>query len=125
MLQNLRKLRTERGISQSRLGQEIGVSQQAINKYENHNIEPDIYTLKLLADFFDTSIDYLVGRIDVRNGGITPISGKSNGEFASLSKREFDLIQSFRRINNLQKESIELVMKSYLEKPSWAQEKSR
>ncbi len=116
MLQNLRKLRTEMGISQSRLGQEIGVSQQAINKYENHNIEPDIYTLKLLADFFDTSIDYLVGRTDVRNGGEIPVADKPDENIAYLSKREFALVHSFRLINSLQKESIELVMKSYLEK---------
>ena len=66
MLENLKKLRTEYGVSQARLAEAIGVSQQAINTYENHNIEPDIAGLSLIADFFDTSIDYLVGRTEIR-----------------------------------------------------------
>ncbi len=108
MLKNLRKLRHEMNISQSRLGSEIGVTQQTVNKYENHSIEPDIYTLKLLADFFDTSIDYLVGYSEQRNAPQTAAF--------DMSEREFSLIKSFRKLNNSQKESIELVIKNYLEK---------
>lgn len=61
MIANLKKLRNEFNISQQQLADVIGVSQQSINKYENHNIEPDIETLKTMAKFFNTSIDYLVG----------------------------------------------------------------
>ncbi len=61
MVANLKKLRNEYNISQQQLADVIGVSQQSINKYENHNIEPDIETLKNMASFFNTSIDYLVG----------------------------------------------------------------
>jgi len=61
MVANLKKLRNEYKISQQQLADVIGVSQQSINKYENHNIEPDIETLKIMAKFFNTSIDYLVG----------------------------------------------------------------
>lgn len=62
MVKNLKKLRNEQGISQRELADIIMVSQQSINKYENHNIEPDIDTLIKIADYFDVSIDYLVGR---------------------------------------------------------------
>ena len=61
MVANLKKLRSEYNISQQQLANVIGVSQQSINKYENHKIEPDIETLKTMANFFNTSIDYLVG----------------------------------------------------------------
>lgn len=61
MVANLKKLRKEYNISQKQLADVVGVSQQSINKYENHNIEPDIATLKNMAKFFNTSIDYLVG----------------------------------------------------------------
>lgn len=60
-MENLKKLRIKHKISQKQLADVIGVSQQSINKYENHNIEPDIDTLKSLANYFNTSIDYLVG----------------------------------------------------------------
>lgn len=62
MVKNLKKLRNERGISQRDLADIIMVSQQSINKYENHNVEPDIDTLIKMADYFDVSLDYLVGR---------------------------------------------------------------
>ncbi len=61
MIANLKKLRNEYNVSQQQLADVVGVSQQSINKYENHNIEPDIETLKTIAKFFNTSIDYLVG----------------------------------------------------------------
>lgn len=61
LVENLKKLRIKHKISQKQLADVIGVSQQSINKYENHNIEPDIDTLKSLANYFNTSIDYLVG----------------------------------------------------------------
>ena len=52
MLENLKLLRSTAGISQKTLADSIGVSQQSINKYENHNIEPDIATLSSIADYF-------------------------------------------------------------------------
>lgn len=52
MIQNLKILRNKKGISQQKLADAIGVSQQSINKYENHKIEPDIDTLIKIADFF-------------------------------------------------------------------------
>ena len=61
MIKNLKALRKEYNISQQQLANIIGVSQQSINKYENHNVEPDIETLKTIATFFNTTIDFLVG----------------------------------------------------------------
>lgn len=61
MIKNLKLLRKKYNISQQSLANTIGVSQQSINKYENHNVEPDIDTLKAIAEFFNVSIDFLVG----------------------------------------------------------------
>lgn len=66
MVKNLKKLRMEQGVSQQQLADFIGVSQQSVNKYENHNVEPDIETLSLIAEFFNVSIDYLVGHDENR-----------------------------------------------------------
>ena len=51
MIKNLRLLREKHGVSQQKLAEAIGLTQQSINKYENHKIEPDIATLMLIADF--------------------------------------------------------------------------
>ena len=83
MLPNLKTLRQELGISQQRLADAIGVSQPSINKYENHNIEPEIEILKRIADYFDTSIDYIVGRTQERHG-IEPM----RADMLSLTEEE-------------------------------------
>ena len=63
VVKNLRTLRMSKGISQQQLADVIGTSQQSINKYENHNVEPDISTLIMLADYFQVSVDYLIGHV--------------------------------------------------------------
>ncbi|MBQ8868124.1 MAG: helix-turn-helix transcriptional regulator [Oscillospiraceae bacterium] len=75
-MKNLKKLRTQKGISQQKLASEIGLTQQSVNKYENHNIEPDIATLIALADYFDTSVDYLIGRVDEEGNNLSVSEGE-------------------------------------------------
>lgn len=62
MVANLKKLRKEHGFSQKALAEMLGITQQAVYKYENSSVEPDIQTLIYLADVFDVSVDYLIGR---------------------------------------------------------------
>lgn len=64
MIKNLKKLRNEYRVSQQKLAEQIMVSQQSINKYENHSVEPDIGTLIKIADYFNVTVDYLIGRTD-------------------------------------------------------------
>ena len=66
MLTRLRELRNEMGISQQKLAEALMISQPSINKYENHNVEPEIAILKQMAEYFHTTIDYLVGQSDER-----------------------------------------------------------
>lgn len=103
MLQNLRKLREEKHVSQQALGDAIGVSQPSINKYENHNIEPDIETLKRMARFFDTSIDYIVGNTDVRRKIEETRPCELNGD-------ESALIAQYRLLDEGEKECIRLML---------------
>ena len=60
-MENLKKLRLERNLSQKMLAESIGLTQQAINKYETGKTQPDFQTLMILAEFFHTSVDYLIG----------------------------------------------------------------
>lgn len=109
MIKNLKLLRRKKGLSQQQLADVIGVSQQSINKYENHNIEPDIFTLTALADFFDTSVDYLIGHSEI-NRIIEPVNPYD------LNSDESNLIDRYRKLNKSEKESINLVIKNYLTK---------
>lgn len=58
----IKELRTEKGISQSALAKAIGVSQKAIDYWEREVNEPKASYIVRLADFFDVSSDFLLGR---------------------------------------------------------------
>lgn len=106
MLDNLKVLRKEKNITQKELAEAIGVSQQSINKYENHNIEPDIGTLIRIADYFETSVDYLIGHTTVRHRleVVRPYE---------LNEAECALVDGFRALSPVQKNCVLTVVSSY------------
>lgn len=59
---NLRELRQEKGYSQRKLGELIGVCNQTISFWETGSREPDLEMLVKIADFFEVSVDYLLGK---------------------------------------------------------------
>lgn len=60
--ENIAKLRKNAGYTQETLAEKLGVTFQAISKWENGRSSPDIDLLPKLADLFDCSIDGLFGR---------------------------------------------------------------
>ena len=58
---NIKRLRQNKGITQEQLGDAVGVSGQAVSKWENESTLPDILSLPKLADYFGISIDELMG----------------------------------------------------------------
>jgi transcriptional regulator with XRE-family HTH domain len=70
----IKDLREDRDLRQSDLANATGIDQRTISNYETGKTCPDAYALIKLADFFDVSIDYLVGRTSV--------------DFSSSTKRE-------------------------------------
>ncbi|MBQ8404879.1 MAG: helix-turn-helix transcriptional regulator [Clostridia bacterium] len=60
----LKELRKKRKISQLKLAMDLGMNQNSISRYENLEREADYKTLIKFADYFQVSIDYLLGRID-------------------------------------------------------------
>lgn len=109
MVKNLKKLRLSAGISQQKLADIIGTSQQSINKYENHNVEPDINTLIDFANYFDTSVDFLIGH--------TEIDHKFEEiHHYDLNDEESKLITEYRNLTKEEKDSINAVIKNYLKR---------
>lgn len=109
MVKNLKRLRVSKGLSQNKLAEIIGISQQSVNKYENHNIEPDIDTLCALADYFSTSVDYLIGHSDIDHKieKITPFD---------LNDDEAKLVKAYRKLSKSEKESLHLIIRNYTAK---------
>lgn len=63
----LRELRKERGLTQAELAKLLSIGESTISFYESGKRQPDYETLIRLADFFNVSVDYLIGRTDDKN----------------------------------------------------------
>ncbi|ABN53662.1 MAG TPA: XRE family transcriptional regulator [Hungateiclostridium thermocellum] len=63
----LRQLRTEKNLSQKDVADAIGVDRTTYTKYETGKSQPDFVTIQKLAEFYSVSVDYLLGRTDIRN----------------------------------------------------------
>lgn len=93
MVKRLKSMRESLGLSQAGLAEIIGITQQAINKYENSSTEPDIENLTKLAEFFDTSIDYLVGATDVAPGE------EDTGDY-QFSSKELKVMEKYKTLSD-------------------------
>ena len=85
-------LRREKGLTQDALAAQLGVSAQAVSKWENGLSCPDILMLPEIAEYFGVSVDALFGRAGVsaevsraRRGGAgrclprSPVERRGNG----------------------------------------------
>lgn len=108
MLKNLKQLREASATSQRQLANAIGISQQSINKYENHKIEPDIDTMIQIADYFNTSVDYLIGHTEIRQK-IEPTSTRE------LNEAERQILCGYRKLSSKKQKIISMIIKSYNE----------
>lgn len=62
--ERLVQLRKEKNITQKQLANELNLSEVGIQNYEGERRKPAYDVLIALADYFDVSLDYLVGRSD-------------------------------------------------------------
>lgn len=108
-MENIKKLRKEKGFSQQELANRFHVSQQSIHKYENDLATPDFRLLIDMAEFFNTSVDYLIGATDVRCRII-------EREECMLDEEEQLLIKNYRALSTYQRKIVSMVMEGYNEK---------
>lgn len=106
MVKRLKELRNCAKISQQQLADIIGISQQSINKYENHNVEPDIATLISLADYFHTSVDYLIGNSDINRiaESVSPLD---------LNEEEMNLVSEYRKLIPQEKNLVNCTIQAF------------
>lgn len=80
----IRELRKIKGISQDELAEKLGVSRQAISKWENEQSIPDIDKVISLSDYFDVSTDYLLK-------GVEPVTSM-NKKYKNLFLLSFAIV---------------------------------
>lgn len=84
----LKELRKSRGISQKKFAQDILVSQQTVASWETDRTEPSNENLKIIANYFGVTTDYLLG--------CDPNAAENP---APLSKDESQLLKMFQRLS--------------------------
>lgn len=62
----IKDLREDRDLRQTDVAEATGIDQRTLSNYETGKTNPDSFALIRLADFFDVSIDYLLGRTNLR-----------------------------------------------------------
>ena len=62
--ERLLELRSERGISQAKLAKDLGVSFSVVCYWETDRSEPTAVNIVKVADYFNVSADYLLGRTE-------------------------------------------------------------
>lgn len=67
--ERLKQLRREKGLSQDRLADILGVKRPTVTSWEAGRRTPELEKARLAADFFGVSVDYLLGTSDVRSRG--------------------------------------------------------
>jgi transcriptional regulator with XRE-family HTH domain len=75
------ELREKAGIDQAELAGKIGISQNALSSWERGEAEPDNASAAKLADYFEVTVDYLLGR----TGRTCPFCGAMYDEKEAVS----------------------------------------
>lgn len=81
LYERIKKLSDERQKSLSSVSLELGLGENSIYRFKNQR--PNSATLEKIADYFDVSVDYLLGRTDIRN-----------------MKKEVQKYEQFRKLSN-------------------------
>jgi transcriptional regulator with XRE-family HTH domain len=92
----LADLRNTKGYSQAHIAQQINITHQAYSLYETGKRQMNYDTLRLLADFFEVSTDYLLGRQDA-----IP---------SFLSEQEREHMERYRLLSKSAQESVDNVL---------------
>lgn len=89
MVYKIKELRQQKGITQKELSKHLGIAQNTLSYWENGRIDIDTESLCKIADYFNVSVDYLLGRENKK---------QSQGNISSykLSEHEKDIITAYR-----------------------------
>lgn len=66
-MNKIKELRKAKKMTQNQLCEILKIAQPTLSGYENETSEPDFATFQKIADFFNVSVDYLLGRDEIKN----------------------------------------------------------
>ncbi|AOT68372.1 helix-turn-helix domain-containing protein [Geosporobacter ferrireducens] len=89
--ERLKQLRTENDLLQKDVADKINITTSAYGFYEQGKRTPDAETLQKLADFFNVSVDYLLGRTNEKNSMNIKESPEKRYGFATKAYHNLDV----------------------------------
>lgn len=101
--------RNKRSLSQLALSKLIGVSQQTIGSWETGRTSPDLLMLVNLADFFDVTTDYLLGRTKNRKL-LEPAQPPAT---PALTPQDQELLRKYRALTPNNRDAVNAVIDTY------------
>jgi len=96
--QRLKKLRKEKGYTQQELANKLNKSKSTISSYESGRRNPDINVIRDIANFFNVSADYLIGKSKIRT---------SNGKIKQAIEDNPELLDFWEQVSK--RESVQLM----------------
>ena len=103
----LKELRKELKYTQKDVADFLNISQPAYGNYESGNRQPDYDTLKKLADFFNVTVDYILGRTE-NESKLDELLSKEEfalyGEIHALTNEEKKRVLDFIKFTKSQRE---------------------
>lgn len=90
--ENLKLVRERKGLSQKDMAENIGVAKSTYSLYESGNREPNVQTIKKIADTLNVSADELLG-IDEEP---TTLAAHKDGE--NFTKEELEKIEEYKKL---------------------------
>lgn len=104
MLANrLEELRTEIKMTKKEIADFLKIDQSTYGKYELGKREPDFATISKLADFFNVSVDYLLGRTDIKNP-YEPETIAAHHDGDEWTDEELEDIEKFKEFVKMRRE---------------------
>jgi len=102
----LAQLREELGLTRKEVAEKLNIDQTTYGKYELSKRQPDYDTLQKIASFYNVSVDYLLGRTNVRNS-----NNNTDEDFPDDVKV---LMRSVSKLTDKQKEIVKRLVQEFI-----------
>lgn len=108
----LKSLRSNRHLSQAALAEILGVTQQAVGKWEVDKATPDYGTLCNISKFFQVSTDYLLGRANAPSASPEPPASSA----PPLTPQDKELLCKYHTLTQPSREAVDAVINTYYDR---------
>lgn len=109
-MERLRELRKEKRLTQTQVGNYLGITVSAYGNYELGQREPSIDMLLKLADYFGVTVDYLLGR---DANAVTSVEPFKTKKIPTLSEEDEDMLNTYLELSDDSKRAVRYAVNMY------------